>query len=352
MRRDQDHYEGCLLGGALGDTLGAAVEFINYQQILYRYGPKGIQKPLPGESGLFEITDDTQMTLFTAEGLLRARVAQSAGPGADIGRIVHHAYLRWLHTQGEDNPHFAATYGYDSDDGFLIQQYELFRQRSPGVTCTSAMMSSEIGTLTTRLNNSKGCGAVMRAAPVGMIDLGVDPFILSCEIAALTHGHIDGILSAGVLAYLIRLILDGQELEEAVQQALIPLQEQENSAGLCRRINEAVDLAHSDLPVLTCYKKLGEGWVGDEALAIAIYCALKSPHEFAPGVILAVNHSGDSDSTGAICGNILGAYLGRAALPQDWLAQLELGPVIAEIGHDLLTACRDDEEWRSKYPGW
>lgn len=352
MRRDQNHYEGCLLGGAIGDTLGAPVEFINYQQIIHRYGPQGIQKPLAGETGLFEITDDTQMTLFTAEGLLRARVAMTANPQTDICQVVHHAYLRWLHTQGEDNPHFAATYGYNSDDGFLIQQYELFKQRSPGVTCTSSMMNPQIGTFTRVLNNSKGCGAVMRAAPVGMIDLGIDPFKLSSEIAALTHGHIDGILPAGVLAQLIRLILDGLGLEEAVQQSLKVLQEQESSAGLLRRIQEAVDLAHSDLPVQTCYKKLGEGWVGDEALAIAIYCALKSPDDFSQGVILAVNHNGDSDSTGSICGNILGAYLGSASLPQDWLAQLELRQVIAEIGRDLLTAYRDDEQWISKYPGW
>ncbi len=292
------------------------------------------------------------MTLFTAEGLLRARVAQATAPQSSIVGIVHHAYLRWLHTQGEDNPHFANMYGFHNDDGLLIQQFELFKQRSPGLTCTAAMMNPEIGTPQNPLNNSKGCGAVMRSAPVGMIDLGVAPFQLSCEIGAITHGHIDGILPAGVLAVLIQEILAGQDLEEAVQSSLQVLRQQDGSGGLVQRIEEAVGLAHSDLPVQTCYKKLGEGWVGDEALAIAIYCALKSPRDFRQGIILAVNHSGDSDSTGAICGNILGAYLGRSALPQDWLAKLELCQVIAEMGRDLLTAYREDEEWQAKYPGW
>lgn len=352
MRKDFDHYEGCLLGGALGDALGGAVEFVNYQQILHRYGPQGIQQPQPGEQGLYEITDDTQMTLFTAEGLLRARVAQSAAAEVNIAKIVHHAYLRWLHTQGEDNPHFANIYGYQSDDGFLIRQFELFKQRAPGFTCTSALMDAEIGTLRKALNNSKGCGAVMRAAPAGMIDLGIDAFSLSCEIAALTHGHIDGILPAGFLAQLIQRILAGYELEEAVRHSREVLRKQPQSENLCRRIDEAVELAHSDLPAQACYKKLGQGWVGDEAMAIAIYCALKSPLDFRQGVILAVNHSGDSDSTGAICGNILGACLGRAGLPREWLAKLELEDVIAAVARDLLTTYRDDETWRARYPGW
>lgn len=352
MRRDNDHYEGCLLGGALGDTLGAPVEFINYQQILRRYGRGGIERPEEGEQGLFEITDDTQMTLFTAEGLLRARVAQAADRTASVPAIVHHAYLRWLHTQGEDNPHFSSSCGYSSDDGFLIRQVELFKQQSPGLTCTSAMMSPDMGTLDKRINQSKGCGAVMRAAPVGMIDLGSDPFHLSSEIAALTHGHSAGILPAGVLARIIYELMAGAELEEAIQRALQVLRQQPQHEDLPARLEHAVQLAHSDLPVVTCYKQLGEGWVGDEALAIGVYCALKSPHDFRQGVILAVNHNGDSDSTGAICGNILGAYLGRSALPQEWLERLELREVIAEVGRDLLTAYRDDEEWRVKYPGW
>ena len=192
----------------------------------------------------------------------------------------------------------------------------------------------------------------MRAAPVGMIDLGQNPFILSCEIAALTHGHDMGILPAGVLAQIIYALMAGQGLQEAIQQSLKVLRQQAEPGDLPSRLEHAVQLAHSDLPVVTCYKQLGEGWTGDEALAIAIYCALKSPQDFRRGVVLAVNHDGDSDSTGAICGNILGAYLGRLALPQEWLERLELRDVIAEVGRDLLTAYRADEDWQLKYPGW
>lgn len=63
--------------------------------------------------------------------------------------------------------------------------------------------------------------------------------------------------------------------------------------------------------------QLGVGWVGEEALAISVYCALKYQDDFKEAVIAAVNRNGDSDSTGAITGNILGAYLGLSRIPLD-----------------------------------
>ncbi|PUX67692.1 ADP-ribosylglycohydrolase family protein, partial [Cronobacter sakazakii] len=107
-------------------------------------------------------------------------------------------------------------------------------------------------------------------------------------------------------------------------------------------------------------KTLGEGWVAEEALAIALFCALRA-RSFEEGVLMAVNHDGDSDSTGAIVGNLLGAMYGITALPETWLARLELNAVIQEMADDLL----DYRDWpvsdydnspfaialREKYPG-
>jgi len=75
-RRSLSHYSGCLLGGAVGDALGWPVEFIpSMQGIREKFGPGGILDPVANAQGVFEITDDTQMTLFTAEGLLLAEAA-------------------------------------------------------------------------------------------------------------------------------------------------------------------------------------------------------------------------------------------------------------------------------------
>jgi ADP-ribosylglycohydrolase len=99
-------------------------------------------------------------------------------------------------------------------------------------------------------------------------------------------------------------------------------------------------------------KKIGEGWVAEEALAISCYCALVSESDFARGVRLAVNHDGDSDSTGAITGNILGALLGKSVIPSEWLEELEMRDVIEEVARDLLLTFEEGDAWLKKYPEW
>jgi ADP-ribosylglycohydrolase len=85
-------------------------------------------------------------------------------------------------------------------------------------------------------------------------------------------------------------------------------------------------------------------------LAIAIYCALVAEGDFEKGVRLAVNHSGDGDSTGAITGNILGASLGVDAIPERWLAQLELRNEIVTVADDCFAVHESGEEWSVRYP--
>jgi ADP-ribosylglycohydrolase len=98
-------------------------------------------------------------------------------------------------------------------------------------------------------------------------------------------------------------------------------------------------------------ERMGGGWVGEEALAISLYCALVSQDDFARGVLLAVNHSGDSDSTGAITGNLLGLTLGVDAIPEKWLAELELREEIEAVAGDLFKRFEDTDSWRLRYPG-
>ena len=100
-------------------------------------------------------------------------------------------------------------------------------------------------------------------------------------------------------------------------------------------IRKAMALAAGDTADLDAIHQLGEGWVGDEALAIAIYCALKHADNFDQALIAAVNHKGDSDSTGAITGNILGAYLGLAGIPEKYRKDLELADVLMALADAL-----------------
>ena len=121
-------------------------------------------------------------------------------------------------------------------------------------------------------------------------------------------------------------------------------------------IDLAVRLSENDADDLDNIHRLGEGWVAEETLGISLYCALRHQDDFSAGIIAAVNHKGDSDSTGAVTGNILGALLGYEAIEAKWKQDLELSDVILEIADDLFFGCRMSEysrdrdvEWEAKY---
>ena len=176
-------------------------------------------------------------------------------------------------------------------------------------------------------------------------------FDYACEIAALTHGHPSGYLSAGVLAMLVHNIIMGMPLVEAIEDSIRVLKTKDNHEECLKVIQYAIELSKNLRSHQKNIEKIGGGWVGEEAIAIAIYCSLISKNNFKKGVIAAVNHSGDSDSTGAITGNILGAYLGVNSIPANWIKNLELAEELKILADDLLTGYRDDNEWWNKYPG-
>ncbi|WP_372631870.1 ADP-ribosylglycohydrolase family protein [Gordonia jinghuaiqii] len=356
-------YLGCLLGGAAGDALGAPVEFMSRTQILSAFGPDGIRQFEPAFGGTGTVTDDTQMTLFTAEGLLRSWVRGCLkGVTSEVG-VTAHAYLRWLQTQGEESPRDLMI---DGDPGWLVAHPELHHRREPGNTCLSALREmSHLGQ--SARNDSKGCGGVMRVAPAGLFTatLGdgypesssVRAFELGDGLAALTHGHPTGRLTAGVFAAVICSLVHGVGLREAVDAATAVLIEQSDHEETLGAITAALALADSGAPHAEAIARIGQGWVAEEALAIAIYAALVSD-SLEQGVVIAVNHDGDSDSTGAIAGSLLGAQYGVNAIPAAWLEQLELRDVITEVATDLLDFTHWDLDgrdggtiWR-KYPGF
>ncbi|QCP14938.1 ADP-ribosylglycohydrolase family protein [Pseudoduganella umbonata] len=329
---------GCLLGGAVGDALGAPVEFMKRTEILQRFGPDGITQYAPAYGGLGKITDDTQMTLFTAEGLIRGWVRGCLKGTTTYAGVTAHAYLRWLLTQGE-RPACDISFGVD-EPGWLIQQRELYSRRAPGNTCLSALRSMQrLGDAAH--NNSKGCGGVMRVAPAGLFawrlgqqETPEEAFNLGTELAALTHGHPTGALTGGVLAVLILALTDGVSLPEAIDASKAILRQKSGHEETLWCIELAERLAVSGERHEAAIAQIGQGWIAEEALGISIYCALVA-RNFRHGVVLAVNHDGDSDSTGAIVGNLLGTMHGLKAIPSEWLESLELRDVITALAEDL-----------------
>jgi ADP-ribosylglycohydrolase/protein-tyrosine phosphatase len=342
---------GCLLGGACGDALGAPVEFMQLAEIRQRYGPQGIVDFDRAYGRVGAITDDTQMTLFTAEGLIRACVRDRLRGVCSYPMVVHHAYVRWLLTQGEEpgNPEI-----WRARDGWLIRTEALWSRRAPGNTCLAALRSvSTLGH--SARNDSKGCGGVMRMAPAGLVGWALgDPFRLGMELAHLTHGHPSGYLAAGYLAAVLAAIARGAHLTGALEAADVALASHEGrgevEVAVARARRLAVRGRRDVVP-----RDLGQGWVAEEALAVAVWCALAA-HGPEDAIILAANHDGDSDSTASIAGQIVGALHGPSVLPTRWLERLELRDEIERLSRDLALIAGetvfDAERLWDDYPGW
>lgn len=376
-----DKYRGCLLGGAAGDALGYAIEFDREEAIAARYGSRGIRDYQLDERGLAPFSDDTQMTLYTANSLLCSLAALSAqasggtpasGGTQDSGSAqassgaptssdasapasptlpspaalaayapaqMAQFYVEWMYTQVSPFP-------LAEPKAWISSLPELFASRAPGVTCMNACEAMANGAKA--VNNSKGCGGIMRMAPVGLINTcpgfsGVELQRLGAQLAELTHCHELGWMPAGVFVHIVSLLSrdEASSVREAATQALNTLPEAFPNAHYLGQLQEllryTLRLADSDIPDLEAIHALGEGWVAEEALAIGLLCSLRHEDDFAGAITSAVNHGGDSDSTGAIAGNIVGAHLGLAEIPQRYLEHLELRDTISKIADDLFT---------------
>ncbi|MDE5768033.1 MAG: ADP-ribosylglycohydrolase family protein [Oscillospiraceae bacterium] len=325
-----DQIRGCLIGGAAGDALGSPVEFYYESQIFEKYGKPGIQNYELNPKHVAKITDDTQMTLFTAVGLLI---------DSHDAKSIWHCYQDWYRTQTENYAENLLQYAKD------LNIPELFSRRAPGYTCLSAIQNGLAFE-----NDSKGCGGVMRIAPIGLYFHGKNKksiqkvALLGAEVAALTHRHELGYIPAAAQVYMIHDILEHPEkgLKSVVLDAIAAIQVLFRGAEylkeFVRIMEKAVWLAEEKIEDLTAIHTLGEGWVAEETLAIAVYCALRYPDQFENALIASVNHNGDSDSTGAVTGNLLGAYLGYDAIPEKFKCNLELHDLILQLADSLDSA--------------
>ncbi|MFT3803707.1 MAG: ADP-ribosylglycohydrolase family protein [Burkholderiaceae bacterium] len=336
----------CLLLGALGDALGAPLEYLRIEEIRTAYGPRGLREPTRFNGRVGSITDDTQMMLFTAEGLLDA-IGQHAGPGEPAyDAAVGAAYLRWLASQGLGDA--GTTIG--SPRG-LLALAELRVQRAPSLTCLDALEAMRApgqAAINTRMGNV----AAGRAAPVGVLfgalaaadarteaDVLARCHSLAGRLARLTHGHPTASHSAGAFATLIAALLAGHAWDGALARVDELLAPHADAAPVRAAIARAAEASAAGDPTSDPTARLGEGWDAHEALAIAIHIA-RDANDPAEALLRAVNHSGDSDGCGLMTGCLIGASRGLAGVPSIWLAQLELASVIGDHAERLWAAAR------------
>ena len=366
-RRTHDRIRGSLMAGAAGDALGYTVEFMSRNSILARYGNRGITEFDLDAEGKAPVSDDTQMTLFTACGMLMGITrGYMRGIGGQPEKYVNGAYLDWYYTQTSKKKQMLTN---DFHYTWLRDLPQLAHRRAPGNTCLSACESLLQGREVQ--NNSKGCGGIMRVAPMALLMAGYwsrgesfydVPFMDEAggEVAAVTHKHPLAFLPSAMLTHLIYRVIRMDEEEVKANMADIALESiaaldhiykgeyNDDKHFLARLTRMAVSLAANDESDAENIRALGEGWTGEEAWAIALYCAVRHVDSIEDAIIAAVNHDGDSDSTGAICGNIMGAIYGYEAIKRKHLfcpqgkeleQTLELSDLILTLADDLYTSC-------------
>lgn len=326
--------------------MGYPIEFIySFDEIQAQYGKRGITRldtrqrwhHDAAQKDKAVVSDDTQMTLFTANGLLNAK-----RQGIALKDGICEAYIEWYLTQiGKKSA--------QHNDCWISKAPELNRRRAPGNTCMTSLQELYCGR--SPQNNSKGCGGVMRVAPIPLFAFAQDRMsiteadLLAADAAKITHHHPLGFIPATLMSHIIyRLALDIEPSQDSMKRHTM-----EGVAVIGRLFNaypnevaymselaeRAISLLDNGKTDLENICQLGEGWTGEEALSIALFCVTKHIDSFEDAMIASVNHGGDSDSTGAVTGNILGAALGYDAIPQYYKDDLEMHDLILHMADDL-----------------
>ncbi len=306
-------FKGCLLGLAIGDALGAPVEFLSLEKIKDKYGKSGI-----AEFDVWEIfkpgsyTDDTQLSLATAKGCIGAHFNLMREGESHSQEFMYKRYEEWLDSLKDP-----------------------FHVRHPSYTCMNVLQSGGKGSIDNPVNESTEVSGLLRTAPVGLAFPPGMAFREGADYAALTHGHPSSYYAAGFLAEVIAHIIEGRSLQDAVELSIEQLVAFDNHEDLLQHMEAALELFISQAPAEESIPELGKGVTAAEVLSISVYGSLKHAFEFAEGVQASVNHSGASPSSGMATGAILGALLGLEAIPDKWSSSVEDSQEILAVAEDM-----------------
>lgn len=331
----KERYLGCMIGGAIGDNMGLVIEGLDESEIIDYFGTDGITKPFFNEEfGKCLISDDTQMALFTADGLEWAHIRMtSRGIGSYAASGVWQSYARWYYTQTgivlddyimhkhEHEPVALSSIGIKT----VLEYEEFYSNRNVSEESLLALESGQMGTVEMPLNDFKDWSCLARVAPVGLF-LHEDPseaFAVAMEIAAITHGHPSAYLAAGAYAYILAQIVNGKEPSVAVREMLGELKKYSYVDEVNDGLEYALHLSECDYDWKYSISMLGEGVSAEDVLSIGVYCALKA-ESYEEAVYMAANSVGMTSSCAFIAGSIAGAYAGENVISADWKHDLEL----------------------------
>lgn len=316
---------GSLYGLAVGDQFASTFEFISANQISEHLGKLRLNTYAEGSCA----TDDTQMSIFTLEALIHAFYEKKSPDVSDFQRHLSIAYHRWLLTQGRFNLyHFWHSDGIPSS----VALYKVMHNvRMPGINTINALERSS-SYKECAPNDSNGNGAIMRVAPIGLVaalkNLSDEvTFEIGAASASITHGHRTAHLSAGYLCTLIKHLVLGKTLANAMEIADSTLQKHDGHQDISGILQLAVGLCKNNTQHIRNIHSIGGGWQTHDCLAIAIYSCIFATN-FMDAISTASTHDGDSDTVACVTGAIAGIIFGFNGIPFKYVRDLELYDVL------------------------
>ncbi|MGQ4514350.1 ADP-ribosylglycohydrolase family protein [Streptomyces sp. DW26H14] len=342
---------GCLLGGAIGDTLGAGASGAPPEPGSAPEEPDLVA--VHGRRGA--VTWATQLTLFTVDGLIRAQIRHDRGhwhPPTDI----HRAHLRWYATQHDWGPDERR-----ADNGWLAMEEWLYARRDPPLPLLLGLGDERMGTRAEPKNpRARDAGALPRSAPFGLL-VGWEPELvglLAAECAVHTHGHPAACLSASAYAVIVHGLARRAPLEAAVGEALKLLAAEAGHEPVSAALGRALEGVRAGVPDVHRVAALAGAGGAENSLAVAVYCALVA-EDVRHGLSL-VTSGPTARAAAPLCGALLGTWHGETALPPLWLAELEGRATLLELADDLAMELTQpqalhgggtgEDAWLRRYP--
>lgn len=329
-----DKFEGAIIGSALGDAFGYPLMNLSFEDICAAFEKCGARElAVNRKTGTGLFTEATQMTLFTADGILWASNEHTAYENSAVANYVFYAYQEWLYMQTKTIADREYEWIFDKSKNpnmsSLLKSKGLGKNRRLNDTNINALLDAKnnnFGTLSKQVNGNTDNGAVKRVAPAGLF-YGQNPdmaFRIACDIGAITHSHPDGYLPCGVYAATVAGLINGKTLDDAVNDAMALLAAYPGNENTYRMLQKAVDMANDEeVDPQEGLSDLGDGFSAISTLAIAVYSAVLHQRNFKFAIALSANHDGDSAACGAITGGILGAWYGLKKLPRDWRKKIQ-----------------------------
>ena len=335
MENLEERVQGVVFGVAIGDALGYPVEFLDMEQIRARYGRvEGfveMRQPYGHSEPVALYSDDTQMFIAVAEGLLKSRTQEDLDKAASA---VAEELARWV-----DSPE---------------------NNRAPGGACILGCRNLALGVdwrVAGKLHGG-GCGAAMRSMAQGIWcwEQPCQAAQWAGEMALMTHRLPMAQASAAAVAAIVSALLCGAQPLEAAERGIQAAERYD--AGTARMLRDAVKRAQMVRELLMPRSGMIEaptpcglgtevadivagvldhwrGWSGHEAVAASLFCFLAFSENFVDTVLVAVNSPGDSDSLGAIAGAFSGAYLGVGCIPIEWCQNIENSTYLSELANSM-----------------